>query len=62
VETDLTRQNNSETQIRQLADQTAVKRLARPDEIAQWAFLLGSEFNTYFTGQELVIDGGFSCQ
>ncbi len=62
VETDLTRQNNSPAQIEALAAQTALKRLAQPAEIAEATFFLGSEQNTYLTGQMISVDGGFSVQ
>lgn len=62
VETELTRKNNSEEKIRELASQTALKRMAQPDEIARFTYFLGSELNTYITGQTLTIDGGFSIQ
>jgi 3-oxoacyl-[acyl-carrier protein] reductase len=62
VETDMTRQNNDAATIRVLAEQTALKRLAAPAEIARLVCFLGSEQNTYLTGQAVVIDGGFSIQ
>ncbi len=62
VETDMTRQNNNEAQLRTLCQQTVLGRLARPEEIAELVFYLGSEQNSYLTGQSVVIDGGFSCQ
>lgn len=62
VDTELTRQNNSSEQIEALARQTALQRLASPQEIAEFVYFLASEANSYITGQVLVIDGGFSCQ
>ncbi|MDX1947666.1 MAG: SDR family NAD(P)-dependent oxidoreductase [Pirellulaceae bacterium] len=61
VATELTRQNNSPEQIATLASLTALKRLAQPEEIAELVLFLGSETNTYITGQALPIDGGFLC-
>ncbi|MBI3319298.1 MAG: SDR family oxidoreductase, partial [Candidatus Omnitrophica bacterium] len=34
-------------------------RLARPEEIARAVRFLVSEENTYMTGQQVVVDGGF---
>jgi 3-oxoacyl-[acyl-carrier protein] reductase len=62
VQTEMTRRNNDAAQIAQLAAQTALGRLAQPDEIAELVFFLASEQNSYITGQLVVIDGGFSCQ
>lgn len=62
VNTDLTRQNNSIDMIRHLESLTALKRMASTTEIAEFASFLVSEKNTYITGQNLVIDGGFSIQ
>lgn len=62
VQTDMTSRNNSPEQIAGLASLTALGRLATPDEIAQLVYFLGSEQNTYITGQIVVSDGGFSCQ
>ncbi len=62
VDTDLTRQNNSPQQIADLCGQVPLGRLARPEEIARYVYFLGSEANTYITGQTTVIDGGFVCQ
>src|SRR5438067_1957760 len=62
VATEMTRANNSDAQIQALAEQTALNRLATPDEIAELVVFLVSPRNTYITGQTLVIDGGFSCQ
>ncbi len=62
VLTDLTRKNNSPARMAQLARQTALNRLAKPEEIAQAVSFLCSDRNTYVTGQAIVVDGGFSCR
>ena len=62
VETDLTRRNNSPEQIAALCSQVPLGRLAKPEEIAQYVYFLGSDENTYITGQMAIIDGGFLCQ
>lgn len=62
VETDLTRQNNTPAQIEALCAQVPLGRLATPDEIAELVFFLGSEQNTYITGQTIIADGGFTIQ
>lgn len=62
VETDLTRRNNSPEQIAALCSQVPLGRLAAPEEIARYVYFLGSDENTYITGQAAAIDGGFLCQ
>jgi NAD(P)-dependent dehydrogenase (short-subunit alcohol dehydrogenase family) len=62
VATDLTRQNNSDEQIAELCTRIPLGRLAEPAEIAEYVYFLGSDMNTYITGQTAVIDGGFLCQ
>lgn len=60
VETDLTRKNNTQEQLTVLSGQTALKRLAAPEEIAELVGFLASDRNTFLTGQCIVADGGFS--
>lgn len=62
VDTDLTRQNNTPDEIDRLCSAVPLRRLASVDEIARFAVFLGSESNTYITGQTIAIDGGFLCQ
>ncbi len=62
VDTDLTRQNNPPEKIRELAEGTALGRLAKVEEIAELVAFLGSDKNTYLTGQTVHVDGGFSIQ
>jgi 3-oxoacyl-[acyl-carrier protein] reductase len=62
VETEMTRRNNDAEQIARLESQTALGRLARPEEVAELVAFLASDQNSYITGQVVVIDGGFSCQ
>ena len=58
--TDLTKQNNTEGEIAVMAQQVPLGRIAEPNEIASTVLFLASTSNTYITGQNLLIDGGFT--
>ncbi len=60
VMTDLTKQNNTEGEIAVMAQQVPLGRIAEPNEIASTVLFLASTSNTYITGQNLLIDGGFT--
>ena len=62
VNTELTKQNNTEDQLETIRNTIPVRRLAEPDEIAEVVAFLCSERNTYITGQVIIVDGGFTCQ
>jgi 3-oxoacyl-[acyl-carrier protein] reductase len=62
VNTELTRQNNTEEQLQVIRNNIPARRLAEPDEIAEVVAFLCSERNTYITGQVIIVDGGFTCQ
>lgn len=59
VRTELTKKNLSEEEMSQLATQIPVGRFAEPDEISRVVVFLASSLNTYLTGQNIVVDGGF---
>ena len=60
VDTDMTRQILGEAKMRELADAVPMQRLAQPEEIAAFVAWLAGPENTYVSGQNMVIDGGFS--
>jgi len=60
IETDLTRKNLGEAGIRELTARVPMRRLGQPAEVAAFvAWLVGPE-NTFISGQNIVIDGGFT--
>lgn len=61
VDTELTRSVLGEKGMAELVQRIPVGRLAQPEEIARCIRFLVSEENTYITGQNIVVDGGFTC-
>ncbi len=60
IDTELTRRVLGEAGIRSITSLVPARRLGQPDEIARLVLWLASEENTYLTGQNIAIDGGFS--
>lgn len=60
IGTDLTYQNNTKEQLSLITQSIPVGRLGTPEEIARLVYQLTIE-NTFITGQNIVIDGGYSC-
>jgi len=58
--TELTKQSLSRDEMEKLSNQIPMGRFANPDEISKMILFLCSNMNTYMTGQNIVIDGGFS--
>jgi 3-oxoacyl-[acyl-carrier protein] reductase len=58
--TDLTRKSLSEDQMSELSKTVPLGRFAEVDEIAGVVLFLSGGQNTYLTGQNLVVDGGFT--
>jgi NAD(P)-dependent dehydrogenase (short-subunit alcohol dehydrogenase family) len=59
VLTELTKNILSEEEIKDLASQVPIGRFAEPEEISRVVLFLASQLNTYLTGQNIVVDGGF---
>jgi 3-oxoacyl-[acyl-carrier protein] reductase len=60
VDTELTRSVLGEDGVAQLVSEVPAGRLAQPDEIAALVAWLAGPENTFVSGQNIVIDGGFS--
>ena len=60
IDTELTRGVLGEDGIRELVAQVPARRLGRPDEIAAFVAWLAGPENTYISGQNIAIDGGFT--
>jgi len=60
IDTELTHRILGADGIRKILERIPANRLGSSDEVARLAIFLSSEENSYITGQNLVIDGGFS--
>jgi 3-oxoacyl-[acyl-carrier protein] reductase len=59
VNTELTKRTLSVEQMQQLVKTVPLQRFAEPEEIAKTVLFLISSLNSYITGQNVIIDGGF---
>ena len=58
--TDMTFQNNSEEDLKNLRSKIPLGRLGYTNEVADLVYFLSVQ-NSYISGQNIVIDGGYSC-
>jgi len=59
VLTDMTRRILTEAEIKDLAARVPLGRMAVPEDISRVIVFLSSDLNTYITGQNIVVDGGY---
>lgn len=62
VDTELSRSILGEKGMAELVERIPMGRFAKPEEIARYIVFLASEENTYMTGQNIIVDGGFTCE
>lgn len=60
IGTDLTYQNNSKDEIDNIISKIPVGRMGLPEEIANFVYFISVE-NNFMSGQNIVIDGGYTC-
>ena len=60
--TELTSKNNTSQQIEEISEYIPMKRMAKPEEQAEVIFFLASDKNTYITGQQIAVDGGYTSK
>ena len=58
--TELTKQSLSASEMKLLSKQIPLQRFANTDEIAMAVLFLCSDLNSYITGQNITIDGGYT--
>lgn len=59
IETDLTRSILGDDEITELETMVPIGRLGKPEEISKLVLFLASKYNTFITGQNIIIDGGY---
>ena len=60
--TDMTNNMLSEKGVKNMKDNILLDRLANTSEISKLVCFLASDDNTYITGQDYIIDGGYTCK
>ena len=60
VSTELTYQNNTESEIKKITERIPMKRFAESSEVGKVVAFLVSDANSYITGQTIRVDGGLS--
>jgi len=58
--TELTNATNTSEEKEKIVSLIPLKRMANPIEVANVVLFLASDLNTYLTGQNIIIDGGYS--
>jgi len=58
--TELTKRTLKKEEVKELANIIPARRFAQPNEISKLVLFLASDLNTYITGQNIIIDGGFT--
>ena len=60
IDTEMTRTMLNKREIKKLSSQVPLKKLGHPKDISNAVIFLCSNLNTFITGHNLVIDGGFT--
>lgn len=60
IDTELTKNTLSKHEIQRLIESVPMRRLGKVEEVAELVFWLASDKNSFISGQNIAIDGGFS--
>jgi len=60
IDTDLTREVLGDAGMAELASEVPAGRLGQPEEVAELVAFLASHRNTFISGQNIIIDGGYT--
>jgi 3-oxoacyl-[acyl-carrier protein] reductase len=59
--TDLTKSVLGEDKMNDFCDKIPMGRLAQVDDVSNLVMFLSSDYNTYVVGQNIMVDGGYTC-
>lgn len=59
VLTDLTKEILTSSEIKELELKIPLRRFATPEDISKVVLFLSSDLNTYISGQNIIVDGGY---
>lgn len=60
TKTEMTESTNTPIELKRISSKIPAKRMCQPAEIANLVLFLASNLNTYLTGQNIIIDGGYT--
>jgi NAD(P)-dependent dehydrogenase (short-subunit alcohol dehydrogenase family) len=60
IDTEMTWNNLGPNGVQKILENVPINRLAKVEEVADLVYMLGSSQNTYISGQNISIDGGFT--
>lgn len=61
IDTELTRKMLGPEGIKEMVSKVPMKKLGTTDDVANFILFLSSERNSFMTGQNIILDGGFTC-
>lgn len=61
IDTELTRKMLGPEGIKEMVSKVPMKKLGTTDDVANFILFLSSENNSFMTGQNVILDGGFTC-
>lgn len=61
IDTELTRNILGTDGIKEMVSKVPMNKLGAPEDVANLVIFLASEKNSFMTGQNIILDGGFTC-
>lgn len=61
IDTELTRTILGQDGIKEMVSKVPMNKLGTADDVAKTVLFLASDLNSFMTGQNIVLDGGFTC-